>query len=243
VLVPVYLFHRYQTEAAAKLVGGQEYSYAMRGDGQVPVKPIPGEAQRRALKAVLRTLAPETLALPDRILQLLPPHPPGWERTRESFPSRTGVTFDPTGAAEAAARQPLSLLLNRERASRLAAAVELGLAEVVEAILSATWRASPLDGAQGAVQRAVDDVALEELLGLARDPLASPEARATALVALRGLSSWAQAQTAQSAARRAHLAWATEQIARLDLEPQLKPSTPLEPPPGMPIGSFACDGE
>jgi hypothetical protein len=93
------------------------------------------------------------------------------------------------------------------------------------------------------VQRAVDDVALEELLGLARDPLASPEARATALVALRGLSSWAQAQTAQSAARRAHLNWATEQIARLDLEPQLKPSTPLEPPPGMPIGSFACDGE
>jgi Met-zincin/Domain of unknown function (DUF5117) len=34
-LVPVYFYHRYQTTAAIKVIGGQTYSYAVRGDGQV----------------------------------------------------------------------------------------------------------------------------------------------------------------------------------------------------------------
>lgn len=241
VLVPLYLFHRYQTEAVSKVIGGQDYTYAMRGDGQVPIRPIPAEAQRRALQLLLRTISPETLTLPERIVQLLPPHPPGWERTRESFPSRTGLTFDALGAAEVGARHSLSLLLHPERAARLAAQAAPGLGEVIDAMLDATWRAAPRKGTQGSVQRTVDDVALEELLKLARDVRTSAEARATALLALRGLSAWA-AQPAAPAdgERRAHLAWAVEQIARLDLEPTLKATEPLEPPPGQPIGSFAC---
>ena len=35
VLVPAYLFHRYQLEAVTKMVGGMYYTYALRGDGQV----------------------------------------------------------------------------------------------------------------------------------------------------------------------------------------------------------------
>jgi hypothetical protein len=31
VLVPIYLFHRYQTEATVKLIGGVDYAYALRG--------------------------------------------------------------------------------------------------------------------------------------------------------------------------------------------------------------------
>ena len=54
VLVPVYLHHRYQVEAAAKLVGGQWYTYAMRGDGQQPLLPVAaastgGRARRLAV--------------------------------------------------------------------------------------------------------------------------------------------------------------------------------------------------
>ena len=33
-LVPVYMLHRYQVEAASKLVGGMDYTFALRGDGQ-----------------------------------------------------------------------------------------------------------------------------------------------------------------------------------------------------------------
>jgi hypothetical protein len=36
VLVPMYLFHRYQLEAAAKVVGGVDYTFAVRGDGRSP---------------------------------------------------------------------------------------------------------------------------------------------------------------------------------------------------------------
>jgi hypothetical protein len=239
-LVPLYLFHRYQTEAAVKVIAGQDYTYAVRGDGQVPVRLVPAADQRRALDAVLRTIAPETLTLPWRILQLLPPHPQGWGRTRESFPSRTGVTFDPIGAAEAAARQPISLLLNPERASRLATQGLPNLDDVVDAILDATWRAPARNGLEGVVQRAVDDVALEEMLRLARDSRAAPEARAEVLLELRHLSGWASSQRSNDVDRRAHFAWAVEQIARLDLEPGIKPPDLLDPPPGMPIGSFSC---
>ena len=242
-LVPLYLFHRYQTEAASKAIGGQEYTYAVRGDGQRPVQPIAPGQQRRALQQVLRTISPETLALPDRIVRLLPPHPPGWPRTRESFPGRTGLTFDPLGAAEVAARQSISLLLQPERAARLVAQDDPGLGEVIEALLEATWRAQPRGGAQAAVQRTVDDVALEELLKLSRDARTSSEARATALLSLRGLSAWAARQRA-TGARRVHLAWAVEQVARLDREPApTRPAEPLEAPPGQPIGSFSCGDE
>ncbi|HEY4149215.1 MAG TPA: zinc-dependent metalloprotease, partial [Chitinophagaceae bacterium] len=34
VLVPVYLYHRYQLEAVTKMVGGMYYTYALRNDGQ-----------------------------------------------------------------------------------------------------------------------------------------------------------------------------------------------------------------
>ena len=50
VLVPMYFFHRYQTEATAKVIGGLNYRYALRGDGQPiteMVGPQAGAAGRR----------------------------------------------------------------------------------------------------------------------------------------------------------------------------------------------------
>ena len=64
VLVPVYMFHRYQTEAAAKLVGGLNYAYAVRGDLQPVADIVPAGEQRRALDALLTTLNPAALAVP-----------------------------------------------------------------------------------------------------------------------------------------------------------------------------------
>src|SRR5262249_52454568 len=47
-LVLVYLLHRYQVEAAVKLVGGLDYTYALRGDGQKITEPISAKEQARA---------------------------------------------------------------------------------------------------------------------------------------------------------------------------------------------------
>src|SRR5437879_13394828 len=62
VLVPLYMLHRYQVEAASKLVGGMDYTFALRGDGQAPTQIVAPAEQRRALAAVLATLKPEVLA-------------------------------------------------------------------------------------------------------------------------------------------------------------------------------------
>ena len=61
VLVPLYFLHRYQTEAASKVLGGNEYYYALRGDGQPITAIVPASEQRRALAALLRTIDPGNL--------------------------------------------------------------------------------------------------------------------------------------------------------------------------------------
>ncbi|HAP58710.1 MAG TPA: peptidase, partial [Cytophagales bacterium] len=99
-LVPLYLFHRYQVEAAVKLLGGFDYNYAVRGDGQSALTPVSAADQQAALEALLATLKPEHLAVPESILDQLPPMPLAFGRNRESFKGRTSVMFDPLVAAE-----------------------------------------------------------------------------------------------------------------------------------------------
>ena len=91
VLVPVYMFHRYQVEAASKLVGGMDYTFALRGDGEVPTQIVAPAEQRRALAAVLATLKPEALALPESLLKIIPPRPPEYPRDREDCSRFTPV--------------------------------------------------------------------------------------------------------------------------------------------------------
>ena len=95
VLVPLYLHHRYAVEAAASALGGQNYIYAMRGDGREPVEWVPAAAQKAALDALIATLKPSELALSRAVLSKIPPRPAGYPRTRELFPRNTGGAFDP----------------------------------------------------------------------------------------------------------------------------------------------------
>ena len=85
------------------------------------------------------------------------------------------MTFDPIGAAQTAAQQTLDVLLDPERAARLAAAAaqdpqQLGLAEVLDQLWAVTWKAAPKPAELGSVQRAVDDVALTGVMALAANP-------------------------------------------------------------------------
>src|SRR6266478_4507218 len=119
VLVPLYMYHRYQVEAAAKLIGGEDYTFSLRGKGDTNPQIISPEEQRRALNVVLNTLKPESLALPESVLRLIPPRPPGYPRTREDFRIRTFPNFDALAPAEAFADHVCDFLLNQERAARL----------------------------------------------------------------------------------------------------------------------------
>ena len=68
VIVPVYLFHRYEVDATSKLIGGAYFTYAVKDDGAVAPTRVSGSEQRRALSALLRTLDPEMLDLPEPLL-------------------------------------------------------------------------------------------------------------------------------------------------------------------------------
>ncbi|MGB3548714.1 MAG: zinc-dependent metalloprotease [Saprospiraceae bacterium] len=121
VFVPVYLMHRYQVEAAAKTIGGVRYEYGARAaENEAAVTVVPLAEQRAALEALLETLRPGFLLVPQVVLQYLPPQPPGYDRDRENFKGNSGVIFDPTAAARASVDHTFTYLLNAERLNRLA---------------------------------------------------------------------------------------------------------------------------
>lgn len=240
-LVLVYLFHRYQTEAAVKEIGGLDYRYNVRGDDQKMPEIVDAADQRHALASVLKTLSPEMLTLPESLLKLLPPRTPGLPRTEESFPSDTGVTFDPVAAAESAADLTLSLVFNAERANRLVEyhardSAEPSLDEVIDATLKSTGSATDSSGLTVEVKRGVDSRIVEAMLGLAANPGASAEVRGALRVKLQALRD----AYARDSAGGENAAWRAYEVARIDefLKDPAKfvPAKLVPAPPGMPIG-------
>lgn len=200
---------------------------------------VSAEAQRKALAAVLRTLSPEVLTLPEPLLAQLPPRPPGLDRTRESLAAHTGLTFDPIASAESAADLTLALLLNPERASRLIEyhardAAKPSLADVIDATLAATRGGS--DSLATTVRHAVDARILEALLGLASNPQASAEARAIArdrVLAHKARLAHPPVDAVENPVQAAALA----RIEEWERDPaKFTPAKPVIAPPGMPIG-------
>ena len=250
-LVPVYFYHRYQTTAAIKVIGGQTYTYALRGDGQQPTTSVPAPEQRRALDTVLKVLSPATLALPARITSLIPPHPAGFSTTRESFTGRTGLTFDPLAAAEASAQETITVLLDPERAARLVQYhgfdnAQLGLGEVLDKLIAQTWKSNATSRSNDAVQRTIADVVLQQMIALASNDKASSEVRALVALKLHELSQWAAKPVVATPVNeddRAHLLAAVSRIRDFEQHPgrEIKPTEPIVPPPGMPIGSAEED--
>jgi Met-zincin/Domain of unknown function (DUF5117) len=244
-LVPLYLLHRYQTEAAAKILGGEDYAYSVRGDGQIVTALIPAAEQQKALKELLKTLDPEILTLPESLLKILPPRPTAYPRTRESFAAHTGLTFDPLGAVEASASLTSSLLFEPSRASRL---VEYhardnslpSLEDVLGQILTATWYAPRCSGLKAETQFTVESIVLNRLLGLAASSEASRQAKAIALVQVNNLQHRLEAnlkETQGSAEQVAHWTASLDGIERFRRAPdKFQPQAPLETPPGQPIG-------
>jgi hypothetical protein len=157
-LAPLYLMHRYQTEAAIKEIGGLDYRFQLRGDGQMNSAIVDAAEQRKALRAVLGTLSPEALTLPESLLKLLAAAAAGLERTRESLASSTGLTFDPIAAAESAADLTLAVLFEPQRAARLVeynarAGANPSLGEVIDAVLAVNRPAHRPGGRPGPVCR------------------------------------------------------------------------------------------
>jgi hypothetical protein len=247
-LVPLYLHHRYQVEAAASLLGGQDYIYALRGDGRVPVRPVPAAEQRAALRALAATLSPAELALPRALLAKIPPRPPGYGMTRELFPRTTGRAFDAVAPAVVAAKHTISNVLQPDRVARLVQQNALdptlpGLDEVIDVLQGATFGAAARDGYEAEIRRATQRVLVEQLMFLA-ERAEMPQVRAIATLRLERLTEQALKASGDVAdADLAHQALLARDIRRF-LDRPTTPYTPPvapEPPPGAPIGQPAPD--
>lgn len=248
VLVPIYLLHRYQVEAVAKSLGGLYFTHAIKNDGQVITRMVEPAEQWRAFESLMSTITPDALALPEKLIQKIPPRPSGYPASVETFNGYTGPTFDPVAAAESAANTTLSYLLNAERAARLIEynsrdSEQPGFIPVVDKLIQETWKAPVVDGYKGELQTVVNNEVLKNLLILAANANASEVVRGQALLKIDDLKQWLSSSvTSGVPKRRAAMLFALSQIDAYKADPN-KFQTPsaADMPPGAPIGMPAMD--
>lgn len=246
VLVPLYLHHRFQVDAAASALGGVNYVYAMRGDGRQPVRPAADALQRSALRALLGTLDLSELVLPETLLRSLPPRPMGYGRHRELFPRYTGMMFDAVTPAVVASSHTVSALLDATRAARLVEQHALdpslpGLEDVLDALFAQVFDATPRNGYEAEIKRAIERVLTERVMAVAASaPM--PQVRAVASLRLeRKLAEIKDGAGRGNDANAAHDAMLVRDIARFLRRPADAFTAPNAPgaPPGAPIGEPA----
>jgi Met-zincin/Domain of unknown function (DUF5117) len=248
-LLPLYLHHRYQLQAAVKSVGGLYYTYAVKtASGASPAQVqeiVPPARQREALAAVLDTITPEELAIPPRLLDLIPPTAFGYDDgPGEYFGKRSDPAFDAIAAATIAANFAVTGLLEPHRAARLIAfharnAANPDFKEIARALITQTWRQPSAVGAyQAAIARAVQSLVVTRLMELAADSDAQPQVRAVATEELRALNGWL-ASPASATLDGAHVHATRDDIERFLNRPDAtrKQTAPLAVPPGDPIGT------
>jgi hypothetical protein len=242
-LVPVYLLHRYQTEAVARLLGGASYRYGEAGDTVAGTTPVPAAQQRAALQRLALTLRAEALSLPGNVLDLLTPPGNEYQRTPEYFATRSAPLFDALAAAEAASAQTTQFLFDAARLNRLAwqharDERQPGVAETLAVLFQATWQrddAAKAGAAGEAVQLASNWVVLDAALGA----LDAGQLHAQVEAELRGiLGQWRTwlSKNAGDDARGASRRGAAETIAKYLTDPKsvkLRPAPII--PPGAPI--------
>jgi len=242
-LVPVYLLHRYQTEAVTRLLGGVRYDYSEAMDRPAGTTAVPADTQRNALARVVATLGVDVLALPANVLDLVTPPGADYARSREYFATKAGPVFDPLAAVEAAAAQTTLFLFAPERLNRLAwqharDARQPGVADLLDATFRGTWQQSPrADAAPAAVavQVAANWVVLDALLHALDDGRLHAQVDADLRASLRQWQAWLarQGDTDTAGASRAS---AAETIRNYLADPKSVKLRPLPViPPGAPI--------
>lgn len=236
-LAHVYLHHRYSVEGVVKNVGGMEFTYALRGDGQVPTRVIPAVDQRRALEMILTVLSPRELAIPEHIPALIPPTPSGYEEPESWYDpalgvalppavgahatwieSPAGTALDPFAVARSFAQEVVDNLLHPERVARVVSfhardSSQLSPDELLTRLVDGTWGATgSRAGADGAYRRAAERAVLDGLFSLATDKRATSESRDAAERHLARLAQSLKGSPGSGAADQAHRSRAVREI-------------------------------
>ncbi len=243
ILVPMYLFHRYQVEATAKVVGGINYTYSVKGDDQLKTEYISSEEQMKALDALINVMSPDALRLREDLLTQIPPKAHGYNRNRETFESKTGPVWDYYSAVETAIQFPMMFLLNADRANRLVMyndrnPEQPGLEKVLDRLIQQTWKSPSSDPQDRAIQRIAEWVMLEHLMMFVVHKRAQPDVKSISRMKLDQLATYVKGLRPSNAEDRAHYDRVANTIAKWLEEPEdVKFSAPLKAPDGSPIGA------
>ena len=240
-MVPMYLLHRYQFEAAVKLIGGVDYDYAVKGNVNYETRSVAAKLQKESLRMLLTALTPATLSLPEKMQTLIPPRAFGYSRTRENFLSQTGVTFDYLGIAHTLSDFMLNLLLHPQRANRLVQqsgmdSNQLSLQEVLDTLIQHAFF-NPISDSHGRqLNEVVKANLLTHLMKLVTSKTAYSETKAIAFETLESM---------RDKLKKEDVLYATYyvmEINRFFEEPDdFSVPEPLRIPDGSPIGTFSCD--
>ncbi len=250
VIVPIYLYHRYQTAAAGKLIGGMDFGYGLAGDGKDGAEIVAPARQRAALNAILSTLDAKALDLSDETLSYLTPFLVSWsiaDSDRELFKRTAYPAFDLVAAADTAAGVTFDVLLDPRRAARLVefkrrSPNNLGFEDVLRATQQKVMR-NPAAGRTGEIQRAVQSRFAYGLMDVL-DGGATPAVKSRASAALT------QLETIFDRRRDDHGQYMAQEIRRFKDRPASDKTIAKEPalPPGSPIGQgimetcWHCEG-
>ncbi|WP_197422491.1 MULTISPECIES: zinc-dependent metalloprotease [unclassified Phenylobacterium] len=243
--VPIYLLHRYQLEAAAKVLGGVDFSYAVRGDPSARAEVVPAARQREALAGLLAAMTPQALDTPEALIPFLSSGQSGDTDRQyqiEVFDGAGGPVFDALNAADVGAGMVLDALLAPDRLARLTEqhrrdAGQPGVGEVVDRLLAQAF--APAPGRLAEVARRIQTRTALELAAASRRPDVSPAAKAEIGQRLADLAVKLKVTPGAEASERAHrltlaaLLTDKEELVRVLAQPRRRP----EAPPGMPIGS------
>ena len=243
VLLPLYMHHRFQLRSAIQSLGGADFRYALKGDGQIPFTIVEAEEQRDVLETVLSTLAVDFLALSPDLVTMIPP--PAYRYSEgEEFPGYTQQIFDPLAAASAAATFTVGEILNPDRMARLVVFGSMGdypdLQEVTDGLIESTWGASETRDTYRqqvlhTAQRSVVDQMMQQA-SMAGNPA---EVRAILSDRLDVLASGIEAEGALSPHRKLVAADIRRWQSRIE---NTIPGPQLQMPAGDPIGGSSRSG-
>jgi len=259
-LVPIYNFHRYQVEAAVKLIAGIDYTYEVKSSNvkdldKQGVKAVSAAMQQQALSSLLATLDSSFLTLSEDIISLIPPKAYGYYRTRESFSSQTGLTFDPVTAAQASAKHTLRLLLNEGRLARLQQQASrsfvsnkkerskgriFSIDELISQLTERTIKRRPESGLKLLVQQRVNQQVIEQLLELWHSKKSVSEVRSSVFSSLKSISRWLDDNNDNRHYKMlsSHFKLLEQQIEfSLEQNKQVVNAKKINMPPGSPIGN------
>lgn len=239
VLVPIYLYHRYQLEAVTKIVGGMYYTYALRGDGQTITRPVSKQDQQEALKALMTAIEPENLLLPQKIINLLPPRPAGYNFNKELFAKRTGLAFDALSPAESLTDYVFSFLFHPERLNRLVQygqqSTAFGLDDLLNTVVNKTFKAPRQTGLKGLLQLQNEQIALTYLLSASINDNTSFATKAALRGSLSNLKSFIE-KAQKSTTNQLYAGHLILALERMKTPEKAKATLHKEMPPGAPIG-------